>query len=159
MAIAKVSFYSELYLRGTVISVLYYSTWNFWPCTNENKTVKGALNCPADSLSCAEDLKLEISDLVIFTSVASKREKKKIAQIFQLLHPYHNRKQFQCLKIVLNNKTGPFFLECNWSMRRHVLAFLEDSKSRDIWQYKHVVRLPITLYKGVLTFWVLLMKF
>ena len=55
VTIANVSFYSELYLRHTVISVLYYSKWSFWPCTNENKTVKGALNCPEDPLSCAED--------------------------------------------------------------------------------------------------------
>ena len=55
VTIANVSFYSELYLSHTVISVLYYSKWSFWPCTNENKTVKGALNCPEDSLSCAED--------------------------------------------------------------------------------------------------------
>ena len=37
--------------------------------------------------------------------------------------------------------------------------FLENNKSRDNWQYKHVLRLLITLYKGVLTFGVLLMKF
>ena len=44
---------------------------------------------------------------------------KKLAQCFNpcpSLPPVatDNRKQFQCLIIVLNNKTGPFFLEFNW---------------------------------------------
>ena len=100
---------------------------------------------------------------MIFTSIVySIKTWKKLAQISQLFHPYHYRKayrkQFQCRQIVLNNKTGPLFLECNWSMRTHELAFLENSKSRDNWQYTRVVRLPITLYKGVLTFGVFLTK-
>jgi len=121
VTIANVSFYSELYLRGTVISVLYYSTWSFWPCTNENKTVKGALNCPEDSLSCAEDSEKTWDfigeDLFWWFYKYSIKTWKKWAQIFQLFHLYHNKKQFKCLKIVLYNKTGSLL----FGMQRHVL--------------------------------------
>ena len=57
--------------------------------------------------------------LVIFEGMASKLEK--IGPIFSSFNPFpslpsvatDDRKQFQCRKIVLNNKTRPLFLELN----------------------------------------------
>ena len=60
-----------------------------------------------------------ISILVNFEDMASKLEK--IGPIFSSFNPFPSlpsvatdgRKQFQCRKIVLNNKTRPLFLEFN----------------------------------------------
>jgi len=57
--------------------------------------------------------------LLIFENIASKLEK--IGPIFSSFNPFpslpsvatDNRKQFQCRKIVFNNKARPLFLEFN----------------------------------------------
>ena len=72
-----------------------------------------------------------ITFLVIFEKIASKLEK--MAQFFSSLNPFPSlpslatdRKQFQCHKIVLNNKTSPLFLEFNWC--KTLLAFKKYDK-------------------------------
>ena len=60
-----------------------------------------------------------IISLLIFENIAPKLEK--IGPIFSSFNPFpslpsvatKDRKQFQCRKIVFNNKTRPLFLEFN----------------------------------------------
>ena len=60
-----------------------------------------------------------INVLAIFESISSKLEK--ISPIFSSFNPFlslssvatDDRKQFQYLKMILNNKTEPLFLEFN----------------------------------------------
>ena len=56
--------------------------------------------------------------LVIFAGIALKLEN--VGPIFSILNPCpsliaisYNRKQFQCVNVVLNNKSRPLFLEFN----------------------------------------------
>ena len=67
--------------------------------------------------------------LVIFKNMASKLEK--IGPILSSFNPFpslssvatDDRKQFQCSKIVFNNKAGPLFLKFNCIDAKTLLAF------------------------------------